>query len=264
MMTSPLAAGLTLVPRRHMNRLITEWRAAGPVISQVILSGVTVGPEWSWLPPSARESGTGLVLIELPSGGRVAVAPPFPVVAAGDDGLAGLESLLTARQAVGIVLLRLGRYAVGVAVDEILSAPKSGHRYVHGRHKAGGQSQHRYEHNRENWMSELFDEVCAEAAPRFRAAGLIASGAQARAPAAVRNQHWLALGGDRLVLGSFLDHCTELQKMRGQLLPWRVPVERPGSDALRRAVTLIWAYRVYSEGPLGREPAPLPFRDRGP
>ena len=93
----------------------------------------------------------------------IAVVPPFPL--AQDRWLDGadtsvLSELLGRRLTVGIVLLRLGRYAIGVLRGETLVASKSGSRYVKSRHRAGGSSQRRFERSRERLVRELFDKAC--------------------------------------------------------------------------------------------------------
>jgi hypothetical protein len=53
---------------------------------------------------------------------------------------------------VGVLLVRLGGYAVGVFTGDPpqLAASKTGSRLVHGRASAGGWSQHRFARRREN------------------------------------------------------------------------------------------------------------------
>ena len=219
-----------LTPRARLLKLLDEFEAAPGTQARCLPPGAGPGQGWDWLPESAQTSGTGLALLQYPDGRQAAVAPPFPV-AGPAEGAALLRDLLARRYAIGIVLLRLGRYAVGVADREALLAPKTGHRYVKGRHRAGGQSQHRFEHNRENWIRELYDEACEVCQAQFSTFG--------------RPLDWLALGGDRIVLAGFLKRCEALGELRYRILPWRVPVERPGMDALHAAVRAVWSSRVY-------------------
>jgi hypothetical protein len=77
---------------------------------------------------------------------------PFPPVAAAGDheGLVAGPLIEHARRerVVGVLLLRLGGHAAGVFQGERLLASKVGRRLVHGRHSAGGWSQHRFERRR--------------------------------------------------------------------------------------------------------------------
>jgi peptide subunit release factor 1 (eRF1) len=139
--------------------------------------------------------------------------------------------LLRHKWTVAIILLRLGHYAVGLAEDERLIVSKTGARYVKNRQRQGGQATNRFVRNREKWIQELFDEAGQVARSRFEQYdGRI---------------DWLALGGDRLVLAQFLKRVRLPAGLEDRLLPWQVPVERPGRSAMESAVRDAWASRVY-------------------
>jgi hypothetical protein len=187
-------------------------------------------PDLTWLPQNARRNKSGLVVISSPEI-LLALTPPFPVPASETADFTQLREYVARRCTVAIVLLRLGAYAVGVAVDGELKVTKSDTRYVKGRHKAGGQSQRRFERNREKWVRELFDKACRDAKERF-------------APFSATIDH-LALGGDRQVLNSFMKRCDALKPLQDRLLPTRVAVDRPNTGALETAVRDLWSWRVY-------------------
>lgn len=196
--------------------------------------GSESGTDWMWLPDSATRSPTGLFLIEFQTRRLALVSPflPSPPFEPWQDCLA---RTLDQHRLLGVILLRLGHYAVGVVDNDGVIASKSGARYVHGRHRAGGQSQRRWERNREQWIEKLFDKVCEE----WRAV----SGPQAA------RMDGLALGGDRLVLGRFLKHCPAAGMFDDRVLPRRLDVERPGSAALARAPIDIWSCTAYIGDP---------------
>jgi hypothetical protein len=82
-------------------------------------------------------------------------AGPGEQGASGPDARAAAEAIAahaTADRTVGVLLVRLGGYAVGVfsGVPPRLAASKTGRRLVHGRSAAGGWSQHRFARRREN------------------------------------------------------------------------------------------------------------------
>jgi hypothetical protein len=85
-------------------------------------------------------------------------SPPLradPPGETGPDALAAAEAISThaaADRTVGVLLVRLGGYAVGVfsGAPPRLGASKAGRRLVHGRSAAGGWSQHRFARRREN------------------------------------------------------------------------------------------------------------------
>jgi hypothetical protein len=202
------------------------------------LPGEQVSEEWSWLPSSAQDSESGLALISsqvrpAPSLPRIALAPPFPVLAPGVfESFAPLRAMLDQRWTVAIILLRLGYYSFGIAEDERLAAHKSGDRYVKNRQRKGGQSAARFTRNRERWIQELFDEVAEVALSRIQEYG--------------KHIDWLAFGGDRTVLSQFVKRLKLPDGLTGRVTPWRVPVERPGMDELQRAVTSAWSWRAWS------------------
>jgi hypothetical protein len=84
--------------------------------------------------------------------------PPFPPLrwaGTGDDPAAAAEAIVAhagADRTVGVLLVRLGGYAVGVFTGSPprLVSSKTGSRPVHGRSAAGGWSQHRFARRREN------------------------------------------------------------------------------------------------------------------
>ncbi|MCH8223217.1 MAG: hypothetical protein IH868_07375 [Chloroflexi bacterium] len=196
-------------------------------------------PDLAWLPENVRRNKAGLAVISGPET-LLALTSPFPVPSGSSgtsDDFAALRTFVERRRTVAIVLLRLGAYAVGVAVDGELKVTKSDTRYVKGRHKAGGQSQRRFERNREKWVRELFDKACRDAMERFT-------------PFSGTIDH-LALGGDQQVLNSFMKRCDALNGLQDHLLPGRVTVDRPNTGALKAAARDLWSWRVYNA------PAPI-------
>ena len=74
-----------------------------------------------------------------------------------------------ADRTVGVLLVRLGGYAVGVFTgpDAQLAASKVGSRLVHGRSAAGGTSQHRFARRREKQAREALGAAADTAAAVF-------------------------------------------------------------------------------------------------
>jgi hypothetical protein len=152
---------------------------------------------------------------------RLVVLPPFPLretsLRAGCHPLP-LRSLLSQPPRVGVVLLRLGRYAVGLFEGEHLVDSKTGHRFVKGRHKAGGQSAQRFVRIREKQIREMFDKAC--------------EAVQARFEPVERDLDHVFLGGDRHTLGAFLKRCPYLRRLEDRTMKRLLPVARPSQDAL--------------------------------
>jgi hypothetical protein len=108
----------------------------------------------------------------LVAGAETGVGGPDPEGAA-----AAMAAYAAADRTVGVLLVRLGGYAVGVfagAPPQLVSS-KTGSRPVHGRSAAGGWSQHRFARRRENQATAAL-RAAADAAARvfglYGAAGL--------------------------------------------------------------------------------------------
>ena len=213
-----------------------ESRSGAVTQTLYVPSGSGEVPGWEWLPPAAGTSPNGLVLVSSP-GSLVAIGPPFAIELDEErrahDGpyFSPLIAALTKRRKIGFILLRLGAYAVGVADDEKLVVSKTGTRYVKGRHRKGGQSQRRFERNREVWIAKLYDEVCRTVSTRFGSFE--------------HELHALAIGGDRHVMEGFMKRCRFADRLRARLATIDVPVERPGLKFLERAVTRAWSCQVW-------------------
>ena len=185
------------------------------------------------------DSDTGLAIF-FAEDRVVAVVPPFPITAAGtdDEAVTGpLADILERDRLVGVVLLRLGRYAVGVLGGKDLVASKTGSRYVKRRHKAGGSSQRRFERSRERLVRELFDAACGVAGDVF-------------GPYLKRLDH-VFLGGERNTLREFTRRCRHLSDLQEKTLGRILRVDRPGQRALERLPAQLWESRVLVFEPLG-------------
>ena len=60
---------------------------------------------------------------------------------------------------LGILFFELGSWVTGIIEYKKVLFSKRGSRYVKGKHKAGGQSQRRFERNREKWIESLQNKV---------------------------------------------------------------------------------------------------------
>ena len=116
-----------------------------------------------------------------------APAPEAPAVAR------AIAAHATADRTVGVLLVRLGGYAVGVFAGSppALVSSKTGSRLVHGRSAAGGWSQHRFARRREKQASEALGAAADAAITLF-----------ARQPAGLAA---VVLGGDRRAIAGLQD-----------------------------------------------------------
>ena len=89
---------------------------------------------------------------------------PFPPLLPDDSAYAGLLAHVLTVRRIGVVLVRLGGYAVGVFDGTTLSSSKVGSRQVHGRSAAGGWSQQRFARRREGQVREALGDSADVAA----------------------------------------------------------------------------------------------------
>lgn len=182
------------------------------------------------------ESETGVALY-LQAERAMAVLPPFPLKSDdGSDGanVAPLRQLLSTDLTVGVVMLRLGRYGVGVVRGDTLMASKTDTRYVKHRHRAGGTSQRRFERSRERLVRELYDKACQVVGDVFAAHH--------------GNIDYVLLGGERHTLNGFVKRCRLLQDMRAKTLSRLLQVDRPNHKALAGIAHEVWKSRVIDFG----------------
>ena len=166
------------------------------------------------------------------------VAPPFPLARETGDAIEAVRGLLASRLKIGVVLIRLGRYAVGVLEGDSLVASKTGTRHVKNRHRAGGTSQRRFERSRERLVRELFDKTC-------------------RVTREILSPHFesldhVLLGGDKMVVRRFVDRCSYLKRLEDRTLARRLLVDQPNQRALEGIGREAWKSRVLvlQSGPL--------------
>jgi hypothetical protein len=124
---------------------------------------------------SVTRDGSGATITFTAADGAAAEChPPFPPVPPGErtDPAAAAETIVAhavADRTVGVLLVRLGGYAVGVfaASPPRLVSSKAGSRPVHGRSAAGGWSQHRFARRRENQAATALRAAADAAAQVF-------------------------------------------------------------------------------------------------
>jgi hypothetical protein len=157
--------------------------------------------------PAVAEPGPEVVVLRARDGAAAACHPPFPPLPAlppgeGREDPARQAELMAAHAAagrtVGVLIARLGGYAVGVFTGDPprLAASKTGSRLVHGRAAAGGWSQHRFARRRENQATAALraaaDTALAVLGPYAGRLDAVVLGGDRRAMASVRADTRLA------------------------------------------------------------------------
>ena len=86
------------------------------------------------------------------------ILPPFPLKKKGvfiGYNIEPLCLLLENDYSIGLILVHLGTYAVGISRGEKLISSKVGTGLIHGRHKKGGSSQQRFQRHLSNLSVEF-------------------------------------------------------------------------------------------------------------
>jgi Actinobacteria/chloroflexi VLRF1 release factor len=164
---------------------------------------------------SRDEAGTA-VTFTAADGSAAECHPPFPPLperASGCEPAAAAEQIVAhsvADRTVGVLLVRLGGFAVGVfaGAPPRLAGSKTGRRPVHGRSAAGGWSQQRFARRRDNQAATALRAAADAAAVvlgQYGADGLdaVVLGGDKRAVAGLRGDARLAPYLDRAT-GRFL------------------------------------------------------------
>ena len=250
---SPDASESTTLRRRilgkgGLERLLDRWEPGPdqPASSVYLRPGAAgrfleaSGPEgqgWlerlSALSPAVAGADTGLVGLRAEAEALL-VIPPFPIRR---DSLtltwdtSPLLDLLAADYTIGVVLLRLGRYAVAVYQGERLLSAKTDTRYVKGRHHAGGTSQKRFQRIREGQIRRIYDKTCAAVEDQFAAYS--------------RRMDYILLGGERFTLNGLLKVCPYLEQFRDTILDRRLNIRDPKRATLEQVAGMLWESRVY-------------------
>ncbi len=137
-----------------------------------------------------------------------------------------LRQLLDSDFKIGLVLVHLGSYAIGICQGEKLITSKVGTGLVHGRHKKGGSSQQRFQRRRQNQAHEFLDRVCRHVREQLAP----------YAPAI----DYIAYGGPRQTVLLLRKRCPFLKLLEDRTLPLlEVPSLR--QKVLEATVSRVWS-----------------------
>ncbi|MFC1874147.1 Vms1/Ankzf1 family peptidyl-tRNA hydrolase [Chloroflexota bacterium] len=157
------------------------------------------------------------------------VLPPFPLsekTTFGGNVAEPLRRLLKSDFMIGLVLVHLGSYAVGICRGDKLISSKVGTGLVHGRHKKGGSSQQRFQRRRENQAREFLDRVCLHAREQLEPHAQLVN--------------YIAYGGPRQTVLLLRKRCSFLQSFEDRVLPL-LDVPSLGQRVLETAVGRLWS-----------------------
>jgi len=164
---------------------------------------------------------------------KLLIQPPFPLkecFVSTDIDTEPICSMLKSSTSVGMVLVRLGAFAIGVCRGEQLVTSKTGTGLVHGRHRKGGSSQRRFERRRENQAREFLERVCGHARQQLEPH--------------VNDIDYLVYGGARTTIQSLKKQCPFLSQFEDRTLPPRLNIPPPRRAVLEEAVADVWSSTI--------------------
>jgi hypothetical protein len=162
------------------------------------------------------------------------VVPPFPVTEKslyGSLEIQPLKSLLVKDYIIGVLLVRLGSYAVGVCRGDRLVSSKVGTGLVHGRHRQGGSSSHRFERHRDKQIESFLIRVCGHTREQLEPY--------------VKSMDYMVYGGARTTILLAQKYCPFLEKIDKPVLPPLLDTPEPRRPVLETTINRIWSSRVY-------------------
>jgi hypothetical protein len=181
----------------------------------------------------AGNSETGSVIF-LGNHQKYLVVPPFPVAEKSTAGFLNVEplkTLLSKDYIIGVVLVRLGSYAIGVCRGEKLITSKVGTGLVHGRHRQGGSSAHRFERHRDNQIETFMTRVCGHAREQLEPY--------------VKSIDYMVYGGARTTILLTQKYCPFLGKIDKPTLPPLLDIPEPRKPVLETSIGRIWSGEIY-------------------
>lgn len=180
--------------------------------------------------PTTWAATPDAVVVTAADGSVAECVPPFPPLPDRPDlPYGGLAEHAALDRRVGVLLVRLGGFAVGVFEGTRLVRSKVGSRQVHGRSAAGGWSQQRFARRREGQV-----RVAMAAAADTAAAHLVPG---------VGGLDALVLGGDRRSLETVLAD-VRLAPLRALVVEPTLDVPDPRLKVLQGTPALFRAVRI--------------------
>ena len=184
------------------------------------------------LPRLIMESATGAILFWGPHH-RYLVIPPFPPIekrVSKTCEIEPLHSLLQKEYLLGLVLVRLGAYGIGVFRGDQLLSSKVGTGLVHARHRQGGSSSHRFERHREKQMEAFFTRVCDHARERL--------------DPYIRKLDFVLYGGTPETISDFRKQCHFLHELDKRTLDRLLNIREPNQAGLLEGIQEAWSSQV--------------------
>jgi len=161
------------------------------------------------------------------------VLPPFPVknIIVNDYiDIKPLESLIGNDYFIGIILIRMGAFAVGIAHGETIISSKISGGCIHGRHRQGGSSAARFARHREKQIELFFTRACGYTREHIEPH--------------TRKMDYIIYGGARTTINTFKKQCSLLAKIPAPQLAPYLDIAQPRQQVLEETVVRLYSSRV--------------------
>ncbi len=233
-----------LLSRARMLSFLDELKTtSGEAVSQHIPPGISLSDLDAWLYkfPHTPDNDVASLIICSKTGAvlfwgssrKCLVLPPFPVkdkyISQGYD-IEPLQSMLKRDAVIALVLIRLGSYAIGLIQGEKIMASKVGTGLVHGRHRQGGSSAHRFERHRDKQIEYFLTRVCQHAREQL--------------DPYVKIVEYIVYGGARTTILSLQKQCPFLGAFDDRTLPPLLTIAEPRQVVLEAAISQVWSSTV--------------------
>jgi len=202
-------------------------------IEKMLAQALDRGEMRSMLAEKAADSPTGAAVLYLMGKGFV-IWPPFPL--AGRDLCHGFEpgplrSMLEKDWKLGLVMVRLGRYSIGVFKGNKLLAGKAGTGLVHARHHQGGSSANRFARHREKQMEYFFTRIEGHARELLEPH--------------LGSIDYVLYGGTRDTLLRMWKQCAFFESLRSKTVDRLIPLREPRRSTFEDALEQAYMSAVY-------------------
>jgi len=161
------------------------------------------------------------------------IIPPFPIgekPAENTPVREQLNILIEHDHMIAVVLIRLGSYGIGVCKGDKLLSSKIGTGLVHGRHRKGGSSAHRFERHRDKQIEYFMTRACHRMREQLEPY--------------IRSFDFVVYGGSRTTIGLFKKQCEFTGRINALELSPLLDIPEPRQAVLESAVNRIWSSAV--------------------
>ncbi len=165
---------------------------------------------------------------------KYAVLPSFPIseqISLDSLDTERLRAMVERDRLIALVLVRLGSYAIGVFKGEERMSSKVGTGLVHGRHRQGGSSAHRFERHRDKQIEYFLTRVCRHSREQIEPY--------------VKSLDYVVYGGARTTIQLLRKQCSFIGRLEAPALPSLLDIPEPRQAVLEDAITRVWSSTIY-------------------